>query len=954
MDEAIESGVDVNSTIEQKKAYIYDGEENDTDSKQIEPKSKNDNQEENGGKDDTSAHSHGYLITESVPGVFQFFLDRFLGVLKRYGAVEDDCRGWRVEILKRTGGLSALTIDVYYIYNSDWEKTSDTISTSGYSLNQLLNALHPKEKLYRSRVEAACGAGFMPHYKVLSQMTRDQMHEHSVETRDRFVVSQHLQVHGFKCFGIELKDEIEHGIMAVANDNICFTEGCSSDTDPNTGHVDVSEIVRSVKPDKDICFAFGNCTVLDWGRILPNNPAFHTKSQLYPFGFKCIRQEQDLVLHTIVDCLCEILSVPDVNVETDSDYSKCSPLFRITVSWLIDAPDIDAKPSQPEINNTALDTDERFMYKKCSRVVRVYEGKTPQQAWQGVLLETIGTAGDESVQYIEGVSTESGCEKTSNKMENNSSAISIPEDVADKHKSAPPGICAASVTEMDEVDANAVGETDQCKSPTSVSRSPPVMDREEIELREAIRVAKKDYYRALKNAQSSGVCGALTPRLAIENPESFFDEVMMRFVEGLTGSVECVSYQFMDARMKDGGKKHLSKALSKMQHISKSVEKVDKRRIASLMAEEKESLKRIKALESQSGLLSAAHKDSGGGSHSRTKKRRLYWSSIEGGELGEQVQGRKRRRRRVDGVLCWTYKGQVVSTGDDDALRNGVDENGQSVRRPEGDDVGSRSQKGPTGARQRIALVSQQKQKLLELEKIARKTREAAHRETKKLKDEMKQRAEGLCCGELVGNFAQPICVSNSDKCCSLPLPTQGPVSLSGDTYGKLLENWSFWVLFSRQLNMKVVPQLDLVSAALHACEPSVRLLRQQRNCISGETSLEYQRFLAANEDMSDISQAYNMWNSTMTSDEAEALLNKLGGVLCAPLIDEYCECMGMLGDNLNPAVSEQQLNEVKTQLLNGCVGGGNIWKEILRVVLLASAYRELGASQAEILMAVK
>lgn len=52
-------------------------------------------------------------------------------------------------------------------------------------------------------------------------------------------------------------------------------------------------------------FSFCNHTIIDWGKIV-HVDQFHTTSQLYPLGFKCIRKEHDVELDVIVDCLCEI------------------------------------------------------------------------------------------------------------------------------------------------------------------------------------------------------------------------------------------------------------------------------------------------------------------------------------------------------------------------------------------------------------------------------------------------------------------------------------------------------------------------------------------------------------------------------------------------------------------------------------------------------------------------
>lgn len=127
---------------------------------------------------------------------------------------------------------------------------------------------------------------------------------------------------------------------------------------------------------KDVFFSFGNITVIEWGTIT-SNPEFHTQSYIFPIGFCCLRQEKDEFLDTIVDCLCEVdafyvvddrkevLSELDVAQQEHIIANKAAcliPLFRITVAWNKDG-------GEPEI--------------------KVYEGKTPQVAWQGAMLESL-------------------------------------------------------------------------------------------------------------------------------------------------------------------------------------------------------------------------------------------------------------------------------------------------------------------------------------------------------------------------------------------------------------------------------------------------------------------------------------------------------------------------------------------------------------------------------------
>ncbi len=116
-------------------------------------------------------------------------------------------------------------------------------------------------------------------------------------------------------------------------------------------------------------FTYGNCTVLSWGTIRTTGP-FHNRNQFFPVGFRCIRQEHDILLDRVVDCLCEIISfsVPKTeDSKNNSSVDYAMPLFRLTVAW-------------------ELDDD--------TQVIRVYEGKSPQLAWQSAMLERVGVPKD--------------------------------------------------------------------------------------------------------------------------------------------------------------------------------------------------------------------------------------------------------------------------------------------------------------------------------------------------------------------------------------------------------------------------------------------------------------------------------------------------------------------------------------------------------------------------------
>lgn len=247
-------------------------------------------------------------IGEHTTAVRNFFFARLEQALTKFGGQSSLLQGWRVEVHKRASGLAAGTLDVFYC--------------------------SPSSNKFRSRVDAIGEMGIIPGSRSLRSMSREQLYDIAVETREKLLVAQQLQVslHRGPCSLIEYKDD-----QAV----LSFAEPYSP--------ISVSNI-DTIKP----YFAVGNITVLSWGRVIPEEP-FHTNYQIYPLGFRCLRQEHDAFYDRIVDCLCEIDSL--------SDGDRIIPLFRISVAWI-------SEQGLP--------------------FVRVYEAKSPQVAWQAAMLEPLG------------------------------------------------------------------------------------------------------------------------------------------------------------------------------------------------------------------------------------------------------------------------------------------------------------------------------------------------------------------------------------------------------------------------------------------------------------------------------------------------------------------------------------------------------------------------------------
>lgn len=101
---------------------------------------------------------------------FQFyFLERLEQVITFFGAALGILSTWRVEVIRRVGGVSLGTIDVYY-YNS-------------------------RNNKYKSRIEVAVSLGLMPPIVQIHNMTRHQHYISAMELRERFLVSQLVGAH---------------------------------------------------------------------------------------------------------------------------------------------------------------------------------------------------------------------------------------------------------------------------------------------------------------------------------------------------------------------------------------------------------------------------------------------------------------------------------------------------------------------------------------------------------------------------------------------------------------------------------------------------------------------------------------------------------------------------------------------------------------------------------------
>lgn len=215
----------------------------------------------------------------------------------------------------------------------------------------------PANRRHRSRVDALITLGLSPYAKAIKHMSREEIADMAVEIREKLLVAYQFDRLGNECLELVRNGDDIVVIPCPKADEIPLDGILASDV----VLADNRDPVTAVKLPEKLYFGFGNITIVEWGRLVPDN-AFHSLTELYPLGFKCVRQEHDIALDRVVDCCCEVLSQSQ---KTDSGQEEMVPLFRISVCWML-----------------GRRGDERC--------VRVYEGRSPQLAWQAVLLEQIG------------------------------------------------------------------------------------------------------------------------------------------------------------------------------------------------------------------------------------------------------------------------------------------------------------------------------------------------------------------------------------------------------------------------------------------------------------------------------------------------------------------------------------------------------------------------------------
>lgn len=377
------------------------------------------------------------VLSKCLPVVQEYFLHRMKTSLEDTFNLEVDTTGWRTVVVKRISGLTLGLLEVDY-YN-------------------------PEGKKCRNRTEVIAALSTLK--KATKNTPREQHFVSAMEYREEVLLAQKLPLYSFTC------DQIKY-----SSDDI---------------------VIFPVQPEveQSAFFCIGNTTVISWGKVVSLD-GFHTEHGIFPLGFRCVRQEHDMGLNCVVDCLLEVdalckessgnvLYHSSLASETNDlkSFATVEAVFRISVQWIL--------PS-------------------CAKVVKVYEGKTPNTVWQAVKLETLGTTSE------------------------------IPEEL----------ILTKQAGLSEEAERTSLIERDEVRS--YILRSSVSIDSDEVALRAQLKEERKNYFKALHLEQRKGVREPLRPRLDIDNAENFVDHALMRMIEGMQGSLLCENYVFYESREETG------------------------------------------------------------------------------------------------------------------------------------------------------------------------------------------------------------------------------------------------------------------------------------------------------------------------------------------------------------------------------------------------------------------
>jgi hypothetical protein len=197
-----------------------------------------------------------------------------------------------------------------------------------------------KRRNHFSRVSVGMALNVIAHTRLKSMMPKHLLALIAQETRERYLLGAKLllcpypmdEISAFSWDGVNVKVHLKdisgegvgingirralrreynwqpNGTAASTTEPIVVPTpsdkdgDCSGVSTTAAGETAQSPIAENVY---NPYFTYGNTVILDWGQIVPSGH-FHNRTQLYPLGFKCIRQEIDTKLNRLVDCLCEI------------------------------------------------------------------------------------------------------------------------------------------------------------------------------------------------------------------------------------------------------------------------------------------------------------------------------------------------------------------------------------------------------------------------------------------------------------------------------------------------------------------------------------------------------------------------------------------------------------------------------------------------------------------------
>ena len=706
-----------------------------------------------------------------------YFHDRLAQFLTECGGSADTLKGWQTHIICRPGaGAPGSVLDVLYI--------------------------SPKSRKHKSRVEVASTLNLLPYVRNFAAMPKSQLYCLAQETREKHLVSQLLGAYNGKCDGITSS----HGgdVLAFINQTVELSDllicGAGPDvtilSSPATTSInydnekrDISDINVSTNPTsiststikREIFFSYGNTTVLNWGTISPL-PGFHTSNQLYPIGFKCIRQEHDIILDRVVDCLCEILAVPapastnttSANTSSGgknkkkeskllkdgSSNSNLVPLFRITVCWM--GSDGKVHP-------------------------RVYEGSSPKQVWMSVQLEEWGI----SKRDTRFTSTE---KLISDSLGDDSSIPSLtPGSVTNGDPNAISG-------ESNECDI--IGEMDVSSDDEDASEVEPP-DEEEIALRKEImalrkrvtseRAIEQQYYIQQKQSgieptvpfpaivsykypcrlmigEGTGISDrekvAFGDNAALD---SLIDPGLHRLLEGMQGVLKCSKYVFADARGKNGtgrmeaGRKSVTRHLMLMQGKIRLLDRIIRKQAVTISMQQVAEDARKKRIE-------------------EIEIRRKAKEDLKNSRIAKQAQLQLRRLKLKE-----------------------VERTTRLLR----ENLLRDCQRRRAEARVRVEIIADREEMWA-----------IQHRD---LIQQITMGVPSSATATTVGSDTSRVCRS------SLPDPPHGPVGLPGDSFGKMLELWGILTTYGSTLGLQKVPSIEKLVEALRASDRQIeRIVRKK------------------------------------------------------------------------------------------------------------------------------